>query len=297
MPGKSLNGFGASLLPAPLAKRGAFLHGAAFVGDRCSRATDGGVSLVKLDYVPLLPMQRELQSLPRDYARFRQYLRMVMNKDGTAPELLPLLLANPMAKDHVTVLLDALLALDADGLAARVASEALAELTEIPGDFNATLVVADDLMGGWTNRYSYEFDLRFKCGAYAPLPRWLKRYWVYGVLWTSEPASERAVREAILTAVYRTAYVYQHGNARTLREMRAQEGQVMARAGCTGPVLDAEDIAYTREVLDPFLDADDMRTAIECLFGDAAGRTLGFTPRGLSPWAGLALALHDARGS
>lgn len=38
-----------------------------------------------------------------------------------------------------------------------------------------------------------------------------------------------------------------------------------------------------------------MRTAIECLFGDAAGATLGFTPRGLSPWAGLALALHDAR--
>jgi hypothetical protein len=60
-------------------------------------------------------------------------------------------------------------------------------------------------------------------------------------------------------------------------------------------VLDAEDIDYTREVLVPYLDADDMRTCIECLFGDEAGRTLGFTPRGLSPWAGLALALHDAR--
>jgi hypothetical protein len=58
-----------------------------------------------------------------------------------------------------------------------------------------------------------------------------------------------------------------------------------------------EDIAYTREVLIPDLDADDMRTCIECLFGDAADRTLGFTPRGLSPWAGLALALHDARPS
>ena len=56
-------------------------------------------------------------------------------------------------------------------------------------------------------------------------------------------------------------------------------------------------IAYTREVLIPYLDADDMRTCIECLFGDAAGRTLGFTPRGLIPWAGLALALHDARPS
>ncbi len=55
----------------------------------------------------------------------------------------------------------------------------------------------------------------------------------------------------------------------------------MAAAGCSGPVLDEDDIAYTREVLAPSLDADDMRTAIECLFGDEAGRTLGFTPRGL----------------
>jgi hypothetical protein len=38
-----------------------------------------------------------------------------------------------------------------------------------------------------------------------------------------------------------------------------------------------------------------MRTCIECLFGDEAGSTLGFTPLGLSPWAGLALALHDAK--
>ena len=69
----------------------------------------------------------------------------------------------------------------------------------------------------------------------------------------------------------------------------------MALAGCGGPILDAEDIAYTREVLIPYLDAEDMRTCIECLFGDAAARTLGFTPRGLSAWAGMALALHDAR--
>jgi hypothetical protein len=71
----------------------------------------------------------------------------------------------------------------------------------------------------------------------------------------------------------------------------------MALAGCTRPALDPEDLEYTRCVLEPFLDATDMRTAIECLFGDAAGRTLGFTPRGLSPWAGLALALHDARSN
>ena len=103
------------------------------------------------------------------------------------------------------------------------------------------------------------------------------------------------MREAILTAAHRVAYTHRHGPARTLRDMLAQEGQVMAQAGCGAPTLDADDIAYTREVLIPYLDADDKRTCIECLFGDEAARTLGFTPRGLSPWAGLALALHDAR--
>ncbi len=77
--------------------------------------------------------------------------------------------------------------------------------------------------------------------------------------------------------------------------MLAQEGQVLAEACCTAPSLDPEDLEYTRAVLVPFLDATDLRTSIECLFGDEAGRTLGFTPRGLSHWAGLALALPDAR--
>jgi hypothetical protein len=253
---------------------------------------------MKLDYIPLLQVQRELHGLPRNYDRFQQYLRTIFTWDGCV-ELPPLLLMNPMGKDHVTALLDALLALDADGVAARTTAEASARLADAPGDFKAALVVVDDLMGGWTNRYATEFTHRFRCGPPPPddfrLPRWAKHFWVNMVLWSSEAASERAVREAVLTAMHRAAYVQRHGPARTLRDMLAQEGRVMAAAGCTEPALDEEDIDYTREVLAPSLDADDMRTCIECLFGDAAGRTLGFTPRGLSPWAGLALALHDAR--
>ncbi len=151
-------------------------------------------------------------------------------------------------------------------------------------------------MGRWTNRYACEYNLRFQCGPVPRrLPRWTRHFWVTGVLWSSEAASAGAAREAMLTAVYRLAHVQRRGPARTLRDMLAQEGAVLAATGCTGPVLDEDDIAYTREVLVPYLDADDMRRAIECLFGDAASRTLGFTPRGLSPWAGAALALHDAR--
>jgi hypothetical protein len=254
---------------------------------------------MNLDYVPLLQVQRQLQGLPRDHQRFRQYLRTILNRERNGLVLPSLLIMNPMGKDHVTALLDALLALDADRIVVQAITEATAKLGDVPGNFKAALVIADDLMGGWTNRYDWEFTLRFHWGPPSPpefrLPRWVKHFWVNFILWSSEPASEQAVREAVLTAVYRAAYVLKHGSAHTLGDMLAQEGVVMAQAGCTRPTLDAEDIAYTREVLLPFLDADDKRTAIECLFGDAAGRTLGFTPRGLSPWAGLALALHDAR--
>ena len=261
---------------------------------------------MNLDYVPLLRVMREIQGIPRGQPpdfngkrRFRQYLRTIFDYDRKVVKLAPLFFMNPMGKDHVTALLDAYLAMDADGIGARVAAEVAARYADVPGDFKVGLIVADDLKGAGTNRYEYEFTFRFGpdrtlCSS-PKRSRWVKDWWLTGVLWSSEAPSERAVREAILTAAHRMAYMHQHGPARTLRQMLAQEGQVMALAGCSGPILDAEDIAYTREVLIPYLDADDMRTCIECLFGDAAARTLGFTPRGLSPWAGVALALHDAR--
>jgi hypothetical protein len=255
---------------------------------------------MNIDYVPLLPVQRELHAMPRGIPRFRKYLRTIKTADGVGLELPPLVAMNPMGREHVTALLDALLAIDADDIAARAVADAAADLTDDPGDFKAALVIADDLRGGWTNRYATEVAFRFSGGRFPggeiqPL-RWISHFWITGVLWSSEPAAEQTVREAILTALYRTVYLQRHGGARTLRDMIAQEGWVTAMAGCTRPVLDEDDLAYTREVLAPHLDATaDLRMVVEYLFGDAAGRTLNFTPRGLSPWAGLALALNDAR--
>src|SRR5262245_5338729 len=155
---------------------------------------------MKLEYVPLLPIQRELHNIPRSPARFDEYLRTILNDDRTDVELVPLLLMNPMGKDHVTALLDALLALHADGIAARTFAEASARLAAGPGAFKAAVVVADDLMGGWTNRWAYEYDLR------RPGPGH-KRFWVTGILWSSEPAPERVVRREARTTRSRTAEV------------------------------------------------------------------------------------------
>ena len=244
-------------------------------------------------YGPLLQVQRQLYDLPRGRERFREYLRTMRNDDAGGLDLPPLVIMNPMARDHVPALLDQLLAIDADTIAARAVALAADDLGNSPGDFKVGLVIADDFLGGWTNRYASEFNVRFPKVS-CSLPAWSKNRWLTGVLWSSEAVSENRVREAVLTAIYRAAYLAQHGPARTLAERMAQEGWVMARSGCTQPALDDDDLADTREVIVPVLGADDMRTTVECLFGDVAARSLGFTPRGLSPQAGLALALHDA---
>jgi hypothetical protein len=186
--------------------------------------------------------------------RFRDYLRTIWSPSHADGALIPMLLMNPMGKGHVAALLDALTALDADGVAARAAEAAAIRRAEEPGECKVALVVADDLRGGGTNRFDYEFTLRFgpadrrlPTGSSAPvgqdLPRWSKYFWLSCVLWSSEAPSERAVREAVLTAAHRVAYVQRHGPAGSLRDMLAQEGHVLAVAGCAGPVLDQEDIA------------------------------------------------------
>jgi hypothetical protein len=251
--------------------------------------------IVILTYTPLLSIQRQIQGMPRNAQRFNAYLNQMLTPDRTGVVYPPLVLMNPMGKDHVTALLDDLLALDADDIAADATAEMARELADAPGEYRIALVIVDDLLGGWTNRYATEMNLRFPAEPKPGKPRWLHDAWLTGVLWSSEPASARAVREAIRTTLFRHAYLDQHGYSRTLREMLAQEGKVLSKSGCTTPTLDKDDLEYTRTIIAPMLDTQDRRTAQECLFGDAAARTLGFTPQGLSPWAGLALALHDAR--
>ena len=115
--------------------------------------------MATLTYVPLLKIQRELYDLADRRERFATYLRTMFNDDGSDLELAPLVMMNPMAKAHVAALLDALIAMDADGAAADAAARAAHAIADLPGDYRAAMVVADDLKGGWTNRYAYEFQI------------------------------------------------------------------------------------------------------------------------------------------
>jgi hypothetical protein len=243
---------------------------------------------MKLDYVPLLKVQRELYGLPRGMERFQAYIETMVDAE-TRDLKLPLVAMNPMGKDHIPKLLDEYLAMDADGLAAQAVAEAAAKLQNLSGEFKVTLVLSDDLLGGWTNRYTSEFAQRFQSQAY------FKRGWLVGLLWTSEAPIRTNIGEVVLTTVYRGANIQSSGFPRELNTMMAQEGFAMAMAGCKEPLLDAEDLAYTEAVIAPYLDTKDYPALMVCLFGDEAAHALGYAPLGLSRRAGLALALHQAQ--
>jgi hypothetical protein len=238
---------------------------------------------MNLEYVPLLQIQRDLYDLPRGFERFREYLRSMIDQE-TGDLKFPLVAMNPMGKDHLPPFLDHLLAIDADGVAGRALGEAEAALRDAPGEYRACLVVSDDLKGGWTNRYASEYSYRFEQRAY------YRRAWLAANLWTSETYDATTIREELLQCVYRVAHVQRHGAPRTLGEMLAQESYAMRHAGARTPRLEADDLAYTREVIREYTAATDRATLIAALFGDGAARDLGYPPLGLSARAGLALA-------
>ncbi len=240
-----------------------------------------------LTHLPLLQVQLDLYALPRGMERFRAYIK-TMTDEETGDLALPLVAMNPMGKDHVPELIRNYLALDAEGVAVRAIADATPRVAGPGPHYRVGLVVSDDLKGGWTNRYASEFSHRMESAAFD------KRGFLTGVLWTSEPASQEAVRDAVLTSIYRAAFLRSHRPPTTLAEMLAQEGYAMTRAGCSRPTLDSDDLEYTRTVIEPHLRAKDRATVIACLFGDSAARALGYPPLGLSDRAGLALALHDA---
>jgi hypothetical protein len=241
-----------------------------------------------LTHLPLLQVQLDLYALPRGMERFRAYIR-TMTDEETGDLALPLVAMNPMGKDHVPELIRSYLALDAEGVAAGAIAEAAPRVAGPGPAYQVGLVVSDDLKGGWTNRYASEFAHRIEGVALT------KRGFLTSLLWTSEPASQAAVRDAVLTSIHRAHFLQSHRAPATLGEMLAQEGYAMARAGCSHPALDSDDLAYTRTVVEPHLTARDRATVIACLFGDEAARALGYPPQGLSNRAGFALALHDAR--
>ncbi len=240
------------------------------------------------ELVPLIHLQRELLELPRGRERFRRYLQLVTGGTGDAVRP-PLVAFNPMSKGHVVEAVSALLAMDAEAVAAVALAEADSRLAGLDAAYRVGLVVADDVAGGWTDRQLGEAHGMVN----VPTPA-IRRRWITVPLWAGDPVNAASVRRATLASVFRQIALERLGAPRTLRQVLDREARVARFSGADGPSRDPDDLAYTREVLGPHLDSDDFPVLFAALYGDEAARRRGYAPLGLSPMAGLAVARDDA---
>lgn len=242
-------------------------------------------------YVPLLHHLEALYQMPRNPERFRAYLSTLLNTQGDDLDLVPLVVANPMAKEHALEYVQRLLAMDAEALAQTAMEEATGQLPPVQTHLKVSLTVLDDARGGWTNRFTTAK------GWWGHSERELRnahRYaWVSIPCWTSEEPSPEYIRQQTRLYLYRWVWLYHQPLPKILREILVYEGQALAYAG-VAQWLDAEELAYTRAVLEPHLDSTHYPTLLVALEGDVAAKALGYEPLGLSSKAGLALALAEA---
>ena len=149
---------------------------------------------MKVTYLRVLAILRDLYQQPRDMHRFRNYVATLTG--GGDDMVLPIVSANPMAREHALVKLDELLALGAEEIGAEAARDAMARLEKVDTvEIKASIVLADDVAGGWTNRYTSEAQVRF------PGRGALKRPFATALVWTSESPKPEQIRSEVLGAM------------------------------------------------------------------------------------------------
>ena len=238
---------------------------------------------MKVSYLPALRTLRELYQQPRDTQRFRNYVETLTG--GGSDIVLPIGVANPMAKEHALAKIDELLAMGAEEIGKAAADEAYARLAKVETvEIKASIVLADDIGGGWTNRHTTEAQVRF------PSRGALKRPFATGLVWTSESPNTDQIRRELLAAIYRVAYQQRFGLPSTLASMLEQERLAGVFAGATSS-LSSDDLRRTRDVIRSLGDDPPYPATFAAMYGDAAAEELGYKPLGLPPRAGFEVGL------
>jgi hypothetical protein len=251
------------------------------------------------ELVPILDIMLDFYEKPRDLGRFQAYLSLLQGE--TKGDLArPIGGFNPMAKPQVLDKLKELKALDAE----KIMAETLADLSSKQKNtpvFKVSLTLSDDFQGGWTNRYTTDFDSKFKLN---PL---IQRQFCTPIFWTSEDYSKDIIHERTMEYAFRTQYWF---NKKTkpvsLRDHFEQElfvakkGTPEEKSGQApqyeSPKLPC-DTVFLQNFYKTHADSDDYPVIFNFFYGDAACETLGFKTFGTKDaMAGFKFAHHLYHG-
>lgn len=231
---------------------------------------------MKFEILPTIDTMLELYEKPRSIERFQEYISILQ---GTTKDLVvPIAGFNPMAKEHLLNRLAALKDMKAEALMQDVIDEMNLEQRNEPDlkVIKVALNLADDLKGGWTNRYTTDYDSKFKINAI------VKRNFCTPLLWASEPFSEMLIRRRTLEYVMRTIYWQANTNPKTLKEHIDQEIFVAKKRNYESEIINSTEFEILDNFYSKYKHADEYSLVFNFLYGDNASKSLAFPVYGIS---------------
>jgi hypothetical protein len=223
-----------------------------------------------LKLLPVIDVMIGLYQQPATPERFQTYLK-ILEGDGKGSFAFPVSGFNPMAKGHILEKLHELKALGAE----RIMQEVINELNikfadEFPGkEFNVALNLSDDLKGGWTNRFTSDYDSKFRFSGF------FNRNFCVPVWWSSEQLTKEIIKRRTAEYILRTVYRISHPIPLTLHQHLIQESFVAHALEPTAQP-DSEQLLAKESFYSLHKDSTQYAVIFNFFYGDTASETLAF---------------------
>jgi hypothetical protein len=217
----------------------------------------------------------DLYEKPRSMERFQEYISTLQNKKGEM--VLPIVGFNPMAKEHILHKLVELKELKAEQVIQDTINSLNATLRkeQTQNAIKVVLNLADDLKGAWTNRYTTDYDSKFKINAL------VTRNFCTPFFWTSENYTKKLIISRTFEYAVRTIYWQTNTKPKTLKEHIEQEIYVALKCKIKSEKIDTTDFELLDNFYSKYQQSNDYSIIFNFLYGDNASKSLEFPTYGI----------------
>ncbi len=218
--------------------------------------------------LPTIQSMLNLYEKPRTDERFQAYLKLLQG-DSKGDLVMPIGGYNPMAKEGLVLKLKELQTLKAEQIMAEVLTDINLQISDNqhPTTFKVALNLSDDLQGGWTNRFTSDYDSKFKINAL------VNRQFCTPIFWSSEEFTEEVIKQRVAEYVFRTVYWLENPKPKTLKDCVEQEQFVAQKTGLTSQKWHFE---TSEDFYQKHQDSDNYHLIFNFFYGNDASKSLEF---------------------
>lgn len=243
---------------------------------------------MKFELVPILTTMKELYEEPASMDRFKNYLNKLQGPIKGDLQL-PIGGYNPMAKDHILNKIQELENLGAEAITIEC-------LEELSGNFKSldhptirvVLNLADDFKGGWTNKFTTDYDSKFKINAL------INRNFCTPYFFSSENYSENMIRERTKSYALRSIFWIQNGKPQTLSDLLQQEVFVHSNTDINSIEI-SENIESRLNHFERHKNSEEYTILFNFFYGDEISKSLGYPSHGYREFEGFKIAKYLAK--